>query len=139
MQVFLPYPGRLIGIDYGSKRLGIAVSDAMQTTALPKVVLPSGDFSVLEALLKEVQGVGIVVGLPQNFSGDFQKIGIETKVFMKNCEERFRLPIFTVDERLTSRQARHDLKKTSVIDDVAATIILQMYLDLAQTHRKNYV
>lgn len=133
--IFLPYPGRLVGIDYGTKRLGIAVSDDAQTTALPKTILSTGDFSALESLLKEVHAVGIVIGFPRTFDGSVQKIGEATQNFIAECTERFGLPLVTIDERLTSQQAHTALPQKAVIDDLAAAIILQTYLDTVQKNR----
>lgn len=127
--MFLPYPGRLVGIDYGTKNIGIAVSDSEQTTALPKVILASGDFVALHALLKEVHAVGLVIGFPSTFSGKVQKIGHQTRHFIAECEEQFHLPVFVVDERLTSKQVKNLLPSKKSIDDVAAAFILQTYLD----------
>lgn len=135
MQDFLPYPGRLVGVDYGTKRLGIAVSDDAQTIALPRTIFVDDFWDRFDALIQEVHAVGIVVGLPQMFSGDLQQSGRSAQHFIEECAKRFQLPIFVVDERLTSKQARALLPGQKRIDDVAATIILQTYLDAAAKSR----
>lgn len=135
MQDFLPYPGRLVGVDYGTKRLGIAISDDAQTTALPRTIFVDDFWDRFDALLQEVHAVGIVVGLPQMFSGGLQQSGRSAQHFIAECAKRFSLPVFVVDERLTSKQARALLPGQKRIDDVAATIILQTYLDAAAKSR----
>lgn len=134
-QSLLPYPGRLLGIDYGTKRIGIAVCDKEQTTALPKVILVNDSFADFVALVKEVNAVGLVIGMPETFGGVSQSIAMKVQAFVDECMGSLKMPVFLMDERLTSKQAHHALPRVENIDDVAATIILQGYLDFAAKQR----
>lgn len=135
-QSLLPYPGRLLGIDYGTKRIGIAVSDAQQTTALPKVILAPGSFPDFIHVLHEVGAVGCVVGMPQTLDGGSQKIAAKVRAFVDEWMGSLKIPVFLMDERMTSKQAHQALPRVENIDDVAATIILQGYLDFARNARQ---
>ena len=140
---------KLLGIDYGSKRVGIAISDDEGRVAFPKAVL-SNDKKLFENLEKVIKNsptqagkkfCGIVLGESLNYRGEKNEIMKEIEKFKIKLEEKFNLPVYFEQEFLSSFQARNEKKttmkqlnnKTMKIDDSVATIILQSYLDKNQT------
>ncbi|MBN1443713.1 MAG: Holliday junction resolvase RuvX [Planctomycetes bacterium] len=131
--------GRLLGIDYGVKRFGLALSDATQTLASPLEVIEgeSALWSRLEELRAQEDIQGFVLGLPRNMDGSLGKKGEEVLAFKNRLEARSDLPVATWDERLTTVEAERSLKaaglsrgqRRSRVDKVAAQILLQSYLD----------
>ena len=141
-------PKRIIGIDFGLVRLGIAYSDERQILASPLKVLTAekkseGTISkLIQELRKHEVEYGyeiseIVVGLPLLMSGKMGLLADEVKHFVLLLQQAIPVPIVTWDERLTSVQAERSLKeaglsrkrRSKVVDTVAAIIILQNYLD----------
>ncbi len=132
---------RILGVDYGEKRTGISVSDALGMTAqgvktifesyVPKVAKEVADIS------KELSAEKIVVGLPKNMDGSIGFRGEATFNFIEELKKATDLPIITWDERLSTVSAIKSLNETNtrgkkrkeVVDTVAAMYILQNYLD----------
>lgn len=132
----------LLGFDYGRKRIGIALGQSVTRTASPLETLAARDgkpdWSDIERLVEAWQPAALIVGLPYALDGSEQDITAEARRFARRLEGRFRLPVHLVDERLTSREAEHIIKTqpgkdSSDIDQVAAQIILQTWLDNADT------
>ena len=136
---------RIMGIDYGDTRVGIALSDPLEITAQGHTTLLNKVYpKMLEALIKIVEEYDvqkIVLGMPKNLNGTSGDRVEVTKSFYEDIKER--LPdkeIVLWDERLTTVQAAGILNMTNtrgkdrknVIDTVAASIILQSYLDYAR-------
>ncbi len=133
--------GRLIGIDAGTKTLGLALSDVTRTIASPLVVLHRKRFKedAAELLrLAEEHGVkGFVLGLPTNLDGTAGPRVQATRAFAKNLNALTPLPILLWDERLSTAEAERMLiaadasrkRRAAVVDKLAATIILQGALD----------
>jgi putative Holliday junction resolvase len=140
----LPAGARLIGIDVGSKTLGLALSDVTRTIASGLTTLKRGKFSLDVARLTELieaNGVGgLVIGLPQSLSGSEGPRAQSTRAFARNLAKRNALPILLWDERFTTSEAERLLlaaqtsrrRRAAVIDKVAATLILQTALDRMQ-------
>jgi putative holliday junction resolvase len=141
-------PTRIIGIDFGMKRIGIAYSDERKIIAFPLMTLEAEKKleKTLQILLDQLQKhqseLGyemeeIVVGLPLMMSGKQGLIGDEVNHFVDQLGKATPTPIITWDERLTSVQAERALmestmtrkKRTQFVDRVSAIIILQSYLD----------
>lgn len=132
--------GRLLGIDHGEKRLGLAVSDAMGIAARELVILRSRglarDLARICEIAQAEDVVGIVVGLPHNPNAP---AGVPTQVdkvraWIDSLRQATTLPIVEVSEYLTSEEARrlareHKRSPRAAIDDLAARVILQSYLD----------
>lgn len=132
--------GRLLGIDHGEKRIGLAVSDAMGVSARELAIIesqgPSRDFAAIGRFALAENVVGIVVGIPHNPNAP---AGVKTqaevvRAWIADLREAIDLPVVEVSEYLTSEEARRlarDQKRgnRAKIDDLAARVILQSYLD----------
>ncbi|MDF2965555.1 MAG: hypothetical protein K0Q51_943 [Rickettsiaceae bacterium] len=133
-------PCRLLAIDYGKKKLGIAVSNPEQTMALPIRQLIEERLEVrlkeLAAIIKEFDVKGLVIGLPLNMDGSSSEQSEIVEKFALNLAENLHLPIFLQDERLTSKAASNALKtagfnrkeRDSMDDQIAASMILETTL-----------
>lgn len=133
---------RYLGLDLGTKTLGLAISDKLGIVATSyKILRHDEDYDSLIDLLKDEisnnQIEALVLGLPKNMNNSIGERGEITLEFKKKLEDAFSLPVYMQDERLTTRQAESILiyndtsrkKRKKVIDSLAATIILQSYLD----------
>lgn len=137
----LPAGARLMGLDLGSKTIGVAVSDAGLTLASPRPVIKRKKFTLdVEQLNKiittEVVG-GLVLGLPLNMDGSEGPRVQATRAFVRNLKGKIDLPIAFWDERLSTVAAERSLleqdvsraKRAERIDSAAASFILQGALD----------
>jgi len=131
---------RILGIDYGSKKIGLAISDETQTIAMPLKVIDSDEDAVdtINNIVKENDVKRIVIGLPITLSGTKGKRAIETEEFIDKLKNVLDIEIVEWDERLSTRFSERILNKANVkgrknkkkvIDKIAATFILQGYLD----------
>ena len=137
----LPTDGRLLGIDYGTKRIGIAVSDPEQKYSGPldnyTRRTETEDIRHLQAIIKANCVVGLVVGLPVHMSGDEGGMASGARVFGEWLREQLQLPVVYWDERFTSAIAEEHLleaglskkKRKARLDKIAAQILLQSFLD----------
>ncbi|NQV36585.1 MAG: Holliday junction resolvase RuvX [Candidatus Marinimicrobia bacterium] len=135
--------GRILGIDYGLKRIGLALSDPLHIIASPyKTISGSDEADILQKLrdiISEESVSHIVVGLPIGMKGQETEQTKLTRVFADslNC---FGLPIFLQDERLSSVSAKKSLIEQNIktgynkalIDKRAAAILLQQFMDINQ-------
>ena len=135
---------RYLGLDVGSKRIGVAVSDELGLLAQPVLTLtrkrnPREDLRALARLCRRFGCVGIVVGDPKHLSGEASAQGEKVRVFAEELAALAGLPLHFVDERLTSRAAHEILyaagksrqEHKPLVDQVAAVLILQSFLDAA--------
>jgi putative holliday junction resolvase len=132
----------LLGFDFGTKRIGVAVGQMLMQTASPLCVLPAKegvpDWKAVGKLIKDWQPDALIVGLPLNMDGTEQTLTIYAKTFGESLENQFGLPVLYMDERLSSVEARARLfeaggykqLKKSKIDSVAAQLILEDWLKL---------
>ncbi|MBI3634553.1 MAG: Holliday junction resolvase RuvX [Candidatus Yonathbacteria bacterium] len=122
---------RYLGIDYGTKRVGVAISDEGGTLAFPYAILDNGKGLVGE--IKNIcahESVGaIVVGESLDYKGKPNPIMTKTNTFIKEIKEIINIPIILEREFLTTQQARFFQTERKRVDDSAAAIILQSYLD----------
>lgn len=141
---------RLLGLDVGSKTVGVAISDELGITAqkLETIQIDETKYNFgmrpLKKFVRQYDVDGFVLGLPKNMDGTSGNSVARSKAYGKRLEEKFNLPVYYSDERLTTIESRrvliedagmHDRKKRKqVIDQMAAVLILQNYLDL---HRKD--
>lgn len=135
---------RIIGLDLGTKTLGVAVSDLTETIATGVTTLrfeenkPESVLGELKNIISEYNVKSIVIGLPKNMNNTMGQAVERTRSFIKILSDEFDLPIHEQDERLSSVTANNVLlaadvsrkKRKSKVDTIAATIILQNYLDI---------
>ncbi len=134
-------PGRILAFDFGDRRIGVALSDPLGITAQPLMTLErtawKRDLHRIREMVRQHGVTGIVVGLPLGMDGSRNERVRLTEVFMDRVQRATGLPVAAWDERLTTVQAERTLlegdvrreKRRSVIDQVAAVILLQAYLD----------
>lgn len=129
---------RYLGIDYGTKRVGLAISDGLGMTAQPLEVIPrSGIVSRVKELAAEYEIGTLVIGLPTSLSGHEGASASGARELGSRLSSETGLSVEYIDERFTSRLAEGALKdsgmkrreRRSTVDKVAAAIILQDYLD----------
>ncbi len=135
---------RYIGLDLGTKTLGVAISDMTGTIASAVTTLrfrennPSEIMGDLTKIIDEYKVGAIVIGLPKNMNNSLGFAAERTKEFVKVLNDTYDIPVYEQDERLSSVSANNVLlqadvsrkKRKSKVDTVAATIILQNYLDI---------
>ena len=141
---------RILGLDYGTKTTGVAVSDPMGWTAQGLEIIRRTDPNSLKPTLKRIEEIckqykveKIVLGFPKNMNNTVGERGEKTLVFKQKLEARLHLEVELWDERLSTVSAENALleadisrqKRKQVIDKLAAVIILQNYLDAASKKR----
>ncbi len=132
---------RLIGIDYGRRRVGIALSDPLQIITVPHGTFPTGEvYHILDQLVREMEVEAIVVGYPYPQEDDADDVSSAILDFFKKTTQRYpHLTVELADETFTSLEARDVIRKSGTnlrkpknkhaVDAVAAAIILQRYID----------
>ena len=132
---------RLLGIDYGTVRIGLALSDPTRTLASPLPFLenssPSQVISTMAALIETHQITGLVIGMPRNMDGTYGPSAQKVRDFIAQIQKSISLPIIPIDERLTTAQASKQLSGIGLnqkqlrkkVDSSSACLILQQYLD----------
>jgi putative Holliday junction resolvase len=150
-----PGTGVILAVDYGQKRLGLALSDEQGMTSRPYAIWTRinrrRDLARLRELVRQHAVRRVVIGLPLHLDGTQSDMSAETKAFAGRVEKALGIPVEMVDERLSSWEAKQTVqannssaaprrggqkpagrKRQSTLDDVAAAVILRDYL--AQTH-----
>lgn len=135
---------RILGLDFGEKRIGVAVSDLLGYTAQGISTMRRENIGELQGLIKDYEVGRIIVGLPRNMDGSIGEQGKKVLDFVEKLKREIDLPIITWDERLTTREAERVLlaadlsraKRKKVIDKLAAVLILQSYLDSRSRDRR---
>jgi putative holliday junction resolvase len=130
----------LLGFDFGMKRIGVAVGQTVTQSATPLGVVKAKqgmpDWTALTKFVKTWHPEALIVGIPLNMDGTEQPLTAAAKLFADRLQERYQLPVYGMDERLTSVEAKSRLfseggykalQKTSV-DSIAAQLILQNWL-----------
>ena len=132
---------RILALDHGTKRIGVAVSDETRTIAQPLEFIPAEPFADFLARLKQLlveKEIGLIlVGLPRNMDGSYGPAALKVQTFVAALKDAIAVPIKTWDERLTSSQANKILiqgnvrrdKRKEKVDKMAAAILLQSYLE----------
>ncbi len=132
---------RILALDHGTKRIGVAVSDELKMIAQPLEFIPAeplADFVArLKELLREKEVELILVGMPRNMDGSYGPAALKAQDFVVALKGAVAVPIQTWDERLTTSQANRFLiegqvrrgKRKEKVDKTAAAILLQSYLD----------
>lgn len=134
--------GRILCVDYGHKRMGLALSDEMGLTARPLGKIEEEDaenqIKAVEKVAAENEVTEIVVGLPLTMKGNVSRSASRVIAFARELNKRLCIPIVTWDERLSTKESEQILiqsgmtraKRKGVVDSVAASVILQSYLDV---------
>ena len=132
---------RILGIDFGTVRIGLALSDPTGTLASPLPHLEKKTISQINAALTELVETHeisrVVVGLPRNMDGSYGPAAEKVRDFISKIQGSIGIPIETLDERLTTMQASKQLSQIGLnqrdlrkkIDSSSASLILQQYLD----------
>jgi putative Holliday junction resolvase len=132
---------RILGLDLGEKRIGVAISQLGGTLALPDGVIPRRSWAhviaEIRARLDAVQADRIVVGLPLRMDGTEGSAAMATRKFVQRLQATVSVPVDVQDERLSTAEAERSLiaadmrrrRRRAVRDAVAAAIMLQTYLD----------
>lgn len=132
---------RILGLDVGDRRIGVAVSDELALFAQGLFVLErrslAADVAALQEVMSDYDVSRIVVGMPRNMNGSYGPQTDKTAAFMDRLERSCSLPCIAWDERLTTQQAERVLiaanqrrrRRKTVRDKLAAQLILQSYLD----------
>lgn len=140
-RTILPEKGRLMGLDLGTKTIGVAISDGLQMTATPLETIKRAKFTRdaarLEMLIGENAIVGIVLGLPLNMDGSEGPRAQSTRAFARNLGAKTDLPLVFWDERLSTAAVTRTMldadlsraRQAQVVDKMAASYILQGLLD----------
>lgn len=133
---------RVLGIDYGRRRIGLALSDeeGILASPLPTYVRQRSskrDIAALTSLISRHEATAVVVGLPLNMDGSCGEMAREVKTFANQIRQATELPVDLFDERLTSREADRALleanlprrRRKKLRDSLSAVLILQRHLD----------
>jgi putative Holliday junction resolvase len=132
---------RILALDHGTRRIGVAVSDELKMIAQPLEYIPAEPFADflarLRELLREKEVEMILLGLPRNMDGSYGPAALKVQEFAAALRGAVTVPVQTWDERLTSVMANRLLiqgnvrreKRKEKVDKMAAAILLQSYLD----------
>lgn len=125
----------ILGFDFGMRRIGVAVGTRETQTAKPLTHFAATngvpDWERVLKLIDEWEAKAIVVGHPLNMDGSTQNTSFAAKRFANKLADKCRLPAFLVDERLTTAEARHDMKEHNLafnVDSYSAKLILEQWL-----------
>jgi len=137
---------RLLGFDFGTKKIGVAYGQTVTQTAQPLCILPAKDgvpqWAEIQKLIDKWRPQLLIVGLPLNMDGTEQPITQAAREFTAQLAQQFALPVTTMDERLSTIEARalvfahggYKALQEKKIDAVAAVLILESWM---QTHAQN--
>ena len=133
------HEGRVMALDYGEKRIGVAISDGLGLTAQPRPFIKQSNqvVSTIQQLIKENDIKEIIVGMPYNQEGKKNNKCLEIENFIDNLKGNVSIPVISYDERYSTVAASRQLqdlgynqkKQRGKIDSMAAAFILQGYLD----------
>ncbi len=135
---------RILALDHGTRRIGVAVSDEMKMIASPLEYIPAEPFADflarLREILREKEIELILIGMPRNMDGSYGPAALKVQEFVAVLKDAVAVPVKTLDERLTTVQAQKFLiqgnvrrdKRKEKVDKTAAAILLQSHLDSLQ-------
>lgn len=136
-----------LAFDFGMKRIGVAIGQTVTQTARPLQILPAKggipEQKALNNLVQKWQPEGLVVGIPLNMDGSSQPMSLRARQFANSLRNQFNLPVYEIDERLTTKDAREQIflkggykaLQDGQVDCVAAQLILQNWF--AEIKSKN--
>ncbi|MDQ4123717.1 MAG: Holliday junction resolvase RuvX [Acidobacteriota bacterium] len=132
--------GRILALDLGAKRIGVAVTDELQMTARGVSVFTRETteklLAAVQKLIEDFDAVALVIGLPLNFDGSESAGAIDARAIADYLTQNLSIPVYLQDERLTSREAEENLRERGfnqkeikkLVDQEAAAIILNDFL-----------
>jgi putative Holliday junction resolvase len=132
---------RILALDHGTVRIGVAVSDELKLIAQPLEFIPAEPFADflarLQEIIREKEVELLLIGMPRNMDGSYGPAALKVREFVAGLKDAVPIPIKTLDERLTTVQAQRFLiqggvrrdKRKEKVDKTAAAILLQSYLD----------
>ncbi len=142
-------PSTVLGFDFGMKHIGVAVGQSVTHSATPLKTVSAfdgiPDWNAIQSLIDEWRPTALIVGLPLTMDGSEQAISFAARRFMNRLKEHFRLPVFEVDERLSSWAAKDEMgtsvartakKRRSARDKVhavAAALLIEQWYGQSQT------
>jgi len=141
--------GRIIGIDYGRKRLGLAITDPMQIIASPLTTMNPAEFETFMAdYIKKEAVESFVIGFPMQLDNTPSESMKDLVPFVKRLKKLFpQIPVYSVDERFTSVMAqraiidggvkKQDRREKALVDKISATLILRSFLENRAFYMKN--
>ena len=139
----IPSSGRILALDLGTKKIGVAVSDEMRIITSPVRTIERTGWKKLllhiRSIIEEFDAAALVIGLPYNFDGSESEMSAEARRLARNFSLSLEIPVFLQDERATSYEAKSRLWERGVslkdtrkfVDSEAAAIILSDFLDRA--------
>lgn len=134
---------RALGFDYGARRIGVAAGQTVTATASPLCTIlmrrSKPDWPSLNELIRNWEPDALVVGLPTNMDGTEHELGPSVMRFVRQLRGRYGLPVHTIDERLSSREARTRLagaQRGLGVDAVAAQVILETWFSTFPSQQK---
>ena len=111
-----------LAFDYGTKKIGVAVGQNITQTASPLAIIPAQDgipdWNTIEQLIKEWQPSVFVVGMPFNMDGSENQMTLRAQKFLQRLNGRFNIPCYSIDERLSSREAKDIRKDMQRVNDM---------------------
>ena len=138
----------VLAFDYGTKKIGVAVGQSITQTASPLAILSAQDgipdWITIEKLIEEWQPGAFIIGMPFNMDGSENKMTLRAQKFLQRLSGRFNIPCYSIDERLSSREAK-DIRKDMAeahgkpyndrdpIDSIAAQLILENWFATTNT------
>lgn len=128
------HPGRLLALDLGTRRVGVAVSDELRLTVRPLMILERRSWKhLLSEVTNQIENfdiAGLVVGLPLNMDGSDGPAAAEARRLAENFRRSLRVPVYVQDERLTTEEAKSLTSDSTekLFDAEAAAVILQDFL-----------
>ncbi len=133
----------LLCFDYGEKRIGVAVGQTVTGTATPLSILTTvkndPDWAGITRLIQDWQPDALIVGHPLNMDGTEQSMTEQAASFARRLEGRYKLPVFAMDERLSTFEARERSGQDAWLDSIAAQAILETWLaEHAATETQDY-
>ena len=135
---------RILALDHGTRRIGVAVSDELQVIATPLEYIPTEPFADflmrLKEIIREKEIELIIIGMPRNMDGSYGPAALKVQTFAAVLKDAITIPIKPLDERLTTVQAQRFLiqgnvrrdKRKEKVDKTAAALLLQSHLDSRQ-------
>ena len=132
---------RILALDHGTVRIGVAVSDELKLIAQPLEFIPAEPFADflarLQEIIREKEVELLLIGMPRNMDGSYGPAALKVREFVAGLKDAVPIPIKMLDERLTTVQAQRFLiqggvrrdKRKEKVDKTAAAILLQSYLD----------